>query len=107
MLKINSECRKGIFFVRLEGVLTKDNYLILRKEITNLVKENGIKNIVFNLEKLIKIDEIGLNELYRNIKISKKNNGTSFICGINKNIKNHYKINLNEINNEISAFNLI
>lgn len=107
MLKINSECRRGIFFVRLEGELTKDNHLLLRQEITNLVEEMGIRNIVFNLEELVKIDQQGLDELYRNVEISKEKNGTSFIYGISQKIRKKYKTNLYKINKDINTFNLI
>lgn len=112
LLEINSECRKGIFFVRLKGELTKENYLILRGEVTDLVKDNGIRNIVFNLHDLNKIDMKGISELYYNFEMSKKNKGIGFLCGINDNINRQIKSSritkyMNEISDELSAFNLI
>lgn len=112
LLEVNSECRKGIFFVRLNGILTKETVKILREEITNLVIDNEIRNIVFNLSELKKIDTKGISELYYNFELCKKNKGISLICGINdsidKQIKNARIIKyINEINDELSAFNLI
>lgn len=112
MLEINTECRKGIFFVRLNGELTKNTFLIFREEVTNLVKENQIRNIVFNLENLNKIDMKGINELYYNFELSKKNKGFSLVCGINEKIDEQIKRAritkyMNEITNELTAFNLI
>lgn len=98
--------------MRLKGELTKNNYLLLREEVTNLVKDNQIRNIVFNLEDLTKIDIKGINELYYNFELSKKNKGFSLLCGINDKIKEQIKKAritnyMNEINNELSAFSLI
>lgn len=112
LLEINSECRKGIFFVRLSGILTKETVKTLREEITNLVLDNEIRNIVFNLNDLKKIDEKGINELYYNFELSKQNKGISLICGINecinKQIKNaRITKYMNEITDELSAFSLI
>ena len=112
MLEIITEFRKGIFFVRLGGELTKNNYLLLRNEVSNLVKDNQIRNIVFNLENLNKIDIKGINELYYNFELSKKNKGFSLICGVNEKINEQIKkarINkyMTEIKNELSAFRLI
>ena len=112
MLEIITECRKGIFFVRLKGELTKNTFNILREEVTNLVKDNEIRNIVFNLNELNKIDLKGINELYYNFELSKKNKGTSLICGINENINKQIKETritkyMNEIKDELSAFSLV
>ena len=112
MLEIITECRKGIFFVRLNGELTKNTFYTLRKEVTNLVKDNEIRNIVFNLNELNKIDLKGINELYYNFELSKKNKGTSLICGIYENINKQIKETritkyMNEIKDELSAFSLV
>ena len=52
MLSVGTEFRKGIFFVRLKGDLNKNTIYKLNEKVTNIVRENGIKNIVFNFEKL-------------------------------------------------------
>ena len=56
MLDINMECRKGILFIRLGGELTKETVGKLNTEVTELVKEAGIRNIVFNVENLISMN---------------------------------------------------
>ena len=112
MLEITTECRKGIFFVRLKGTLDKTTTDILRKEITSLVKENEIRNILFNLNEVTKIDIKGISELYYNFELCKKNNGMSLLCGINENIFKTIKNSritkyMNEIANELNAFDLL
>ena len=112
LLEIKTECRKGIFFVRLSGELTKDTVPKLKEEVTSLVIDNGIRNIVFNLTELDKIDSKGISELYYNFEICKKNKGISLVCGINENINKqikHARITkyMYEITNELSAFSFI
>ena len=112
MLIITTEYRNGILFVRLKGNLTKDTIYKLNKKVTNLIKDSGINNIVFNLEKLKEIDMKGINTLFYNYELCKKNNGISFICGNNDNIKNKLKrtrlINyIYEIPNGLVAVKLI
>ena len=51
MLNVGTEFRKGILFVRLKGHLNKNTIYKLNKRVTNLVKTNGIRNIVFNMWK--------------------------------------------------------
>ena len=53
MLNVGTEFRKGILFVRLKGHLNKDTINKLNKRVTNIVKENGIRNIVFNFTNLM------------------------------------------------------
>lgn len=57
MLKISTEYRKGVFFVRIIG--RNDNERKI-KEILNIIDELGIKKIVFNLKKL---DSISVNQI--------------------------------------------
>lgn len=50
MLDINYEIRKGILFIRLGGVLNKNTVSKLQNEVTDMIKDNGIRNVVFNLK---------------------------------------------------------
>ena len=50
MLNVGTEFRKGILFVRLKGHLNKDTISKLNKRVTKVVKDNGIRNIVFNFK---------------------------------------------------------
>ena len=113
MLNINMEFRKGILFVRLEGELTKKTYEKLNEEITMLIKENGIRNVVFNVENLYKIDMKGISFLYYNYELCNYNNGKMLVCGIkNDNVKIKLKKSrlLNymfEVSDELSAIKTI
>ena len=82
MLDINMEFRKGILFIRLNGALIKDTVPTLEKEVTSLIKENGIRNVVFNMENLLSIDMNGISSLYSNFELCKNNHGTSILCSL-------------------------
>ena len=78
-------------FVRLEGDLNKDNIDKFNTELTRLVKDNGIRNIVFNLKRLKTIDKEGLKAILYNYELCKMNDGRSLLCGNNDNIRNKLK----------------
>lgn len=104
LLEVIKECRKGIFFVRLNGELTKETIGFFKEEVTNIVKYNEIRNILFNLNELYFIDKTGIDEIYNNFEISKRNNGYNFICCTNL-LKKKFKNNsVKIISNELSAF---
>lgn len=112
MLFINTEFRKGIFFIRLEGNLTKDTINEFKLEVTNLIKDNEITNVLINLSDLEKIDRKGISELYYVYELSKSNRGLSLICGINDNIKRVIKISrltkyFNKVEDELFALKLV
>ena len=112
MLEINMECRKGILFVRLSGELTKETVETLNKNVTELVKKAGIRNIVFNIENLISIDMKGISTLFYNYELCKNNKGKSMLCGVERTIVKQKIINsrllkyMNETNDELSAFHI-
>lgn len=87
MLNVGTEFRRGILFVRLKGHLNKDTIYKLNKKVTNIVKNNGIRNIVFNFSNLKSIDMKGINTIFYNYELCKKNNGISLMCGNNDNIR--------------------
>lgn len=112
MLNVGTEFRKGILFVRLKGHLNKNTIYKLNKKVTNIVKENGIRNIVFNLSNLKSIDVNGINTIFYNYELSKNNDGRSLICGNNENIRQKLKrsrlINyLYETTDELSAIKIL
>lgn len=111
MLEIIKEFRKGILFVRLKGALEKDTVAYLNSEVTKVVADMKISNVVFNATELTSIDIDGINGLYYNYNLCKDNNGISMICGVNSNIKNvinHSLIsNMFQIKDEMSAMRLI
>lgn len=91
MLNVGTEFRKGILFVRLKGHLNKDTIDKLNKRVTKVVKENGIRNIVFNFSNLKSIDVKGINAIFYNYELCKKNEGRSLMCGNNDNIRKKLK----------------
>ena len=112
MLNVGTEFRKGILFVRLKGHLNKDTIYKLNKRVTKLVKDNGIRNIVFNFSNLKSIDIKGINTIFYNYELCKSNDGRSLMCGNNDNIRKKLKksrlINyVYETSNELTALKLL
>jgi len=113
MLEINLEFRKGILFIRLEGSLIKETISLFKDTIKHVVKENGIRYIVFNINGLNKIDDYGIKALQNSHKITKENNGNSLICSIKEErIKQKIKKSrleeyIYEVSDELAAFNII
>ena len=91
MLNVGTEFRKGILFVRLKGHLNKDTVNKLNKRVTRIVKDNGIRNIVFNFTNLKSIDIKGINTIFYNYELCKNNEGRSLLCGNNDNIRSKLK----------------
>lgn len=112
MLNVGTEFRKGILFVRLKGHLNKDTINKLNKRVTNIVKDNGIRNIVFNFTNLKSIDIKGINAIFYNYELCKHNEGRSLMCGNNDKIRNKLKksrlINyIYETTDELSASKIL
>ena len=113
MLDVNFEFRRGILFIRLCGDLTKKTIDQFDEIVTSLIRDNGIRNVVFNVSLLNRIDLKGTSRLFYNYELCKKNRGVSLLCCIdNNNI--HKKIEgtrlfkyMYDLNDELSAFNFI
>ena len=106
MLDITMEFKKGILFVRLKGIINGDTTQILNDNLTNIVKENGIKYLLINFYGVDYIDKYGLNAIKDNYKIINENKGKMIICGLDNNNVT-YKDNLYQINEERNAFKII
>ena len=111
MLNITTEFRNGIVFVRLRGILDKNTIHKLNKKVTNVIRDNGIRNVVFNFTNLKFIDIKGINTIFYNYELCKNNNGKSYLCGNNDNIRNKLKksrlINyMYETSDELTAMKL-
>ena len=91
MLTIKTEFRKGILFVRLRGHLNKDTIAKLNKKVTNVIKDNGIRKVVFNFSNLKSIDMKGINTIFYNYELCRDNEGMSLMCGNNDNIRKKLK----------------
>lgn len=108
MLKMNTEFRKGVLFIRLIGNLTKDNYLKKEKEVTSLRENIGLKYIVINLDEITSVDLNCLNDLINYYQDIKNNNEILFICEQKKVLSTKLlKNQIPSINKEIEVFNLI
>lgn len=113
MLEVETEFRRGIFFIRLKGILNKKTVNILNDKVTSLVEKNGFKNIVFNIENLTYIDIKGISTLFYNYELLRNNHGNLMVCGITneevrKKIKNSRLLKYaNEITDELAALQLI
>ena len=68
MLKVSTEYRKGVFFVRIIGRYDNGSKI---KEILDIIDELGISNIVFNLKKLDFLSIEQIKEIY-NFKENRK-----------------------------------
>ena len=107
MLDINYEFRKGILFIRLCGDLNTDTSHQLRKEISDMIRESGITNVVFNISELNSIDEVGIKDLYDNLEFCKRNQGRVLFCKPNKKIETfllNYLSGSFFIDDELTAF---
>ncbi len=107
------EFRKGILFVRLKGNLTKDTVFHLEEEVTKRIQKNGIRNVVFNVERLEEIDLKGVHALFYNYEICHKQKGRILLCGlhdnlVSKKIKSSRLLGyMTPLENELGAFHLI
>jgi len=88
MLEIDIECRKGLFFIRLNGILNNETVFKFKEEVIDIIELNGIKNIVFNLENLCYIDETGVDFLNKLYKFINRIFGNIYICNLKNNIVN-------------------
>ena len=111
LLNIDLEYKRGILFLRLDGMLTKSTSFILKDALGKIIQKAGIKYLLINFEKLYKIDDEGIITIIDSYNNYIKNKGKLLICG-DENIR--LKIDKSELSNcilrttdEISAFNLI
>lgn len=103
MLKINMEFRKGILFIRLKGDLTKLTYQSLNDYLIPIIYNNGIKYVVYNLEKINNLDCFGRLSLKEGYTATKRNNGTCLICGKQIYFNDEFKT----VKDELEALRLI
>lgn len=106
MLEVDLEFKKGFLFIRLSGELTKKTLFCMNKEVTELIHDNKIRNVVFNINSLQKIDTKGIEALYENYLFCQKISGKAFLCTVPSKVykkiqKSHH---INQLPNEISAF---
>ena len=103
MLRIDTEFRKGIFFIRLNGRLNNEENL---ETVNKLIENIGIKYVVLNIENLQVLDVNTINYIINyNDKILKSKRRL-LICDTNIGRRRIFK-SIPKINCEIEAFTLI
>lgn len=75
MLKINMKYRKGTLIVEISGYLTRFTSFKLRDYLVPIILKHEIKFLVYNTDKLKKIDKYGLSVIKEGIKAIKGNSG--------------------------------
>ena len=103
MLRVRTEYKKGVLFVRLDGRIDNEGYI---KKINWLINEIGIKYTVLNISKINNISLNNINNLEKYIKKQKKKKRLLLLCD-NKNLRNKLFKQINKISHEIEAFSLI
>ncbi len=111
-MNIDMEYKKGILFVRLNGILNVKTSCIFEDALNRIVNKAGIRYILINFEKLYEIDKVGIFSIINSYNKFLRNSGKLMICGYNDILK--IKIEESELlkyalptNDEISAFNLV
>ena len=112
MLNIDIEYKRGILFVRLKGVLNKDNALKLRDLLDRAITGAGIKYLMINCEKLCSIDNYGIKMINDKCIDLISNDGMLLMCGSNDYVRLKIESSpldslIYKTNNEIGAFNII
>ncbi len=106
MLEIDMDSKYGILFVRLFGELTKKTRKKLNNEVWDLLINVGIRNVVFNLENVYKMDDSGFKTLVKCYNVCLKNNGNSMVC-LSKNKFDYDLKPFNIVSDELAAVNFI
>jgi len=106
LIKVNYEFRKGVMFVRIIGVLVSYNYKDTIDNIIYIIKNIGIKFVVFNLNNIKAIDAFVIDYLLKCNRLIKEDEGEMFICSSNC-FESKFKHRIPIIRSEIEAFNVI
>ena len=89
-------------FIRLDGILSKKEVYKFKKEVTNIIRENKIRKVVFNLANLNYIDKYGINSI-----LQSNINNNNLICNTTKELSNKFrKYNFKIAENELEALRL-
>ena len=103
MLRINMEYRKGILFVRLKGNLNANTAPKFEEYAIPIIKDYGIKYIVYNLSELNCLDADGELALIKGGNEAKGNDGKVLI--VNNRINSI--LDYDNVSNELVALDLL
>lgn len=103
MLDINIEFVKGLLLVTLEGKLNKSNVSSLKNNLLSIIKNGGIKYLMFNLNDC-KLEE-NVDIFNECSKVIKNNCGKMYIYGLkNKNVINDNCYYIDNTKNYLRVF---
>ena len=103
MLKINMEYRKGILFIRLKGNLNAYTAPKFESYTLPVIKDYGIRYVVYNLSELVSLDKRGEDALHKGGLECDKNNGKVLI--VNNSINSC--LEFDKIKSELMAMELL
>ena len=108
MLKINLEYNSGILFVRLNGNLNRATSHKLNRYLIPVIMKHGIKYLVYNLNELGSIDQVGKKALLNGNKAISSNKGFVYICDIPIKLEDFFEnLPIQKTINEKSAMQLL
>ncbi len=103
MLEINFEFRKGIFFIRLIGSLSKETPIGKINELNELIIDNKFKYVVINTNYLNMVDLTGLSYLIEVCYITNEIASNLIICDKSKLLRILLNDNFPNISTEIEV----
>ena len=104
MLKIDSEYKNEVLYVRLKGNLSHRNSYKIDRYLFPILKKYKIKYLVYNLKYLDNMDLKGRDVILQSKYIIKKRKGKILLCKVNKQIEDFFKgMRLVKIKNERDA----
>lgn len=86
MLKMDLEYKSKILFIRLNGVLNKRTTYKINNYILPVLIKHKIKYVIYNLNKLKSIDEIGVDSILNTKCQVRKNKGIIYFCEARENL---------------------
>ncbi len=90
-MKTNIEYRKGVLFIRINGLLVGNKIKKFESEVIPIILGLGSKYVTINLYDVELIDSKGLDSIIRISNILSRFDGKLAICEINEKIKERIK----------------
>lgn len=100
MVDLNIEFTRGVLFVRLAGILNEVSSMDVEEKVFEIIKDGGIRFVVFNVKKLEMSDSVKLFDKCQ--KLLEENDGRMLICGDEMSA-----YDLEYVSDELSALKLL
>ena len=108
MLKWDLEYLRGIFLVRLNGSLNKNNMIKINNYLIPIIQKLELRMIIINLANLENIDKSGINALLNIECTVKERKGIIYFCELKSNmIKILYQYHIKIVSSEKTALKLV